>query len=317
MNVKNNSESKLMDRTQVKFEFKGIDGETDQEYYIVSGYATKFFGVDSYGDTIVPGAYDQTIKENPTGVPAFIMHKASEMPVGLWTELSEDAEGLFVKAKLPKADTFVVERLIPQIKLGSVDALSIGYYPVKVRYEDDIRILEQIDLREISFITKGYQADSRALLTELKRVDGCTDEETYFNGRVDALRKGSTPDLKSDIKDFYHQKGLEDPFGETSVVSTEELQNLSKSNLVYAIRELKLSANAGNYLARLVLTSKSPEIDLKGEEADFVEAKHDESEEESKDISEEESEEKSTDAVTSEAIADLLNTLKQQGDTNV
>jgi HK97 family phage prohead protease len=308
---KKKSNPNVMETVRGKFEFKGIDGDTDQEYYIVSGYATKFFGVDTYGDTIVPGAYDQTIKENPTGFPAFVMHKSHDMPVGLWTSFKEDREGLFVEAKLPKADTFVTERLIPQIKLGSVDSLSIGYYPVKVRFEeDDTRTLLEIGLKEISFITKGYQADSGALLTELKKVDGCSDEETYFNGRVDAIRKETTPELKTEIKEFYHQKGLNDPFGEDSVLSTEELQTLSKSNLAYSIRELKLSANASNYLAGLVLTSKSDETDPKGEEGSTVEAKKEETEGTVPTVTEDELEKKSMDTANN-SLADLIKSLKK------
>lgn len=258
-----NSESKVTEYVTGKFEVKEIT--EDENNYIVTGYASVFNGIDSYDDRIQPGAYADTIKDNPDGFPAFIMHKTwdGEIPVGLWYDLSEDKKGLLVSCKLPKGDSTVSGRLVPQIKVGSVDALSIGYYPMEFRNEEidgeSIRILEKIILREISFISKGYQADADALLTDLKKKEGVSDEQLIFNARIEGARKGASPQLKKKITEFYFEKGLNDPFEELSVLSTDELKVLSKANLAYAIRELKLSTNASNYLAGLVLTSISTE----------------------------------------------------------
>ena len=268
-----------VEQFKCKFTLKGIDEDSDPENYIVEGYASIFDGLDSYDDRIQKGAYTDTIKNHPEGFAAFVMHDTwREMPVGLWNELAEDDKGLFVKCNLPKADKEVSGRLVPQIRVGSVNALSIGYWAKEFRYimEDElqIRILETIELREISFIAINYQADPGALLTGLKKADGQTDEQATFNGMVDVYRKGATPRLKSEVVEFYHKKGLANPFGEDSVVSTEELKNLSKSNLAFAIRELKLSSNASTYLAGLVLAPASaddPEGKNKPADADVSE----------------------------------------------
>lgn len=257
---KKNSSSKNEEKLETRkygFELKGIDSDSDKDNFIVTGYATKFFGIDSYGDRIIPGAYLETIAKNADGLPAFVMHNSYDLTVGLWFEMKEDEIGLLVKCRLPKKDSFVDGRLVPQIEVKAVNALSIGFRATKVSFEeidgDMIRILEKIDLREISFINKGMQADEGALLTDLKKKDEKqSDEEFMYNSMVDSYRKGASEEVKQKIIEFYHEKGKKNPFDDESLVSKEELRIMSKSNRVYAIRELKLSATASNFLAELV-----------------------------------------------------------------
>lgn len=258
------SEKAITQHLQYSFEVKSVDlvkvGE--DEYYDVSGYASEFNGKDSYGDRVEAGAYKETIAKNPDGFPALFMHKSMDIPVGLWYELREDAKGLFVRCRLPKKDTEVEGRIVPQIKARSINALSIGWRPVEVDWDGDIRVLKKIDLREISFITKGYQADSGALITELKNKLGENLDVVMANAMVDVKRKGATQEVKSQISDFYHEKGKIDPFSDGAVISLEELKYLTKSNCAFAIRELKVSANASSHLAGLiVVTPKSDEED--------------------------------------------------------
>lgn len=244
----------------------------DEDFFEVKGYATKFFGIDTFGDQIRPGAYLKTIANNPDGFPALFMHDSFSMPVGQFFKLEEDKTGLLVTARLPKSDTFVSGRLIPQMKTGSIDALSIGYRVEKASFEviddQEIRVLEIIELREISFITKGYQADSGALLTELKNKNS----KDVYNMMVEAKRKGCKDDLKNEIIEYYHEKGMDSPFADDSVMCIDELKSLSKSNKAYAIRKLSLSAKTANYLAELVGVSESSIV--KGSEgADDAESK--------------------------------------------
>ena len=264
-----------MEKVVAPFELKAItdDGE---DFFIVEGYASVFGLIDTYDDRIQKGAYIDTISNNPQGFPAFIMHDSYELPVGLFYELTEDAKGLFVKARLPKSDVTVSGRLVPQIKTGSVNALSIGFRPLEFRFDTEgdqqIRILEKIDLKEISFINIGMQADSEALLTDIKKNEKFSEKQNMINAMVDVYRKGGTDQVKSEINDFYDANGGPSPFLDNSVISTEELRNLSKSNLAYAIRELKISSNASNYLAGLVLTPESSKsTDPKGDEPENIE----------------------------------------------
>lgn len=304
-------DSKIQDTIVVPFELKSLhdDGE---DFFIVEGYASAFGLIDTYDDRIQKGAYLDTIKSHPDGFPAHIMHDSWGMPVGVFFELKEDDKGLFVKARLPKADDLVKGRLVPQIKTGSINALSIGFRPTEVSFttEDEvlIRVLEKIELREISFITMGMQADSEALLTGIKKNEKFTEKQNIVNAMVDAYRKGATAQVKAKIIEFYHEDGKNDPFAEDSVISTDELKNLSKSNMAYAIRELKISSNASNYLAGLALTPKSATVnDPKSEKTGDPEVKPEISpteEEKAIDLEIEKS--------ASAALGKLIETLKQK-----
>jgi len=167
------------------------------------------------------------------------------------------------------------------MKAGSIDALSIGYRPTKVSFKEIdgemVRILEGIDLREISFITKGYQADSGALLTNIKRRENRTEEENMYNALIEAKRSGCSGTVETEITEFYKSKGKSDPFEVDAVISIEELTNLSKSNRVWAIRNLKLSAKASQHLAELLEVTNNVS---KGSEG--VDEQTDDTEEESK-----------------------------------
>lgn len=289
---------------QAKFEIKNISIEGD--FYIVEGYATKFDGIDSYGDRIIKGAYTKTINDNPEGFPALYMHKADE-PVGVIFELKEDDFGLFTRTRLPKDDTFVSGRLIPQMKAKSIGAMSIGFRPVKVSFiEEDnktIKVLEEIELREISFITSNFQADSGALLTNVKRDKERSDDEILVNSMVEHKRKDNLNELQlNEIEEYYYQKGKPSPFDKEAVISTDELKSMSKSNRVFAIRELKLSANASNVLATLLETPKSDTT--KSEEELLEETK-------AKEALIKESEEAEEKSNVSDALTELLSQLNK------
>jgi HK97 family phage prohead protease len=253
------------ERHNYAIDIKAIESTSDDKFFIVTGYATKWFGIDTYGDQIRPGAYKEFIAKNQGGLPALFMHDNREMPMGLWFSFKEDDTGLLVQARLPKDDVFVSGRLVPQMRAGSVDALSIGFRPTKVSFEEIdgemIRILEGIDLREISFIVKGLQADSGALLTDLKKNQGRTVEEIMVNAMVEMKRHGIENDQKKkEIIEYYQEKERLDPFNLEAVVSVEELKNLSKSNRVWAIRKLNLSAKASQHLAELMEVPKGSPI---------------------------------------------------------
>ena len=60
------------------------------------GYASVFGGVDTYGDTIVKGAFDSTLRQN--GLPKMFFGHDWGMPIGKWTSAKEDDKGLYVRA---------------------------------------------------------------------------------------------------------------------------------------------------------------------------------------------------------------------------
>lgn len=160
------------------FNVKSIK-EEDSEYFIVEGYASVYGNIDSYRDIVMPGAFAKDLLENGNERPILWSHKSDE-PVGLGT-FEERTEGLFVSIKLPKADSFVSERLMPQIKTGAVKGLSIGYWTVVEEYDrgQNVNRLKECRLRETSLCS--FPANSSAQITAAKQFLGIDSEEKSTN----------------------------------------------------------------------------------------------------------------------------------------
>ena len=80
----------------VEFELEGFD---DKEGTF-SGYGAVFSNIDSGGDIIEPGAFTKTNAEGIGRVKIRSGHNDSLLPIGIPTELREDAKGLFMSAKI-------------------------------------------------------------------------------------------------------------------------------------------------------------------------------------------------------------------------
>lgn len=157
-----------MKKMVVPFEVKQIT--EDEDYYIFEGYGSTFGNIDYGDDKVVQGAFIETVADLMSSqkegkLPALWQHDTEE-PIGSYTELREDSFGLFVRGRLPKADTFVSGRVIPQMKAGSIAAMSIGYSTLDYVIEGGIRILKKLRLWEISLVTMPM--NPKAIITGLK-----------------------------------------------------------------------------------------------------------------------------------------------------
>lgn len=148
-----------------------------------SGYGAVFGNVDSYGDMIMQGAFADTLAaaQKAGTWPAMLMQHggwgigADDMtPVGIWTEMSEDAIGLKVTGKL--ADTTRGREAYALLKMTprpAIDGLSIGYmvkaYEARTRPEEPRRKLTKIDLFEVSLVT--FPANPKARIASVKSFD--------------------------------------------------------------------------------------------------------------------------------------------------
>jgi HK97 family phage prohead protease len=124
------------------------------DIWTVSGYGAVFNNRDNGGDVIMPGAFQKSLRDH--GLPLILFqHKADECPVGVCVDAHENSRGLWVKAELPKDDTFVAGRLVPQLKRKGMRGMSIGYRAQEIerRKSDNARLLKQVRLYEVSFVS--------------------------------------------------------------------------------------------------------------------------------------------------------------------
>lgn len=140
----------------MKIEHKSIGFELkafDEEQGVFEGYAAVFNNVDDGNDRILPGAFQKAIKEwGPTGknrVKVLALHNNEWLPIGKPIEMNEDANGLFVKAKI--SDTTMGKDVKTLIKDGVFTELSIGYNATDYFYDNQkVRNIKEATLFEFS-----------------------------------------------------------------------------------------------------------------------------------------------------------------------
>ena len=154
------------------------------------GYGSVFDTIDSYGDTIVKGAFKQTLKEwkAKSKLPKLLLQHGGGwfsqgpddlVPIGKWEEMKEDDQGLYVRGRLFDIDTDRAKATYVAMKEGELDGLSIGFRSRKWKYDEetDIRTLTEIELWEVSLVT--FPANDPARVTGVK-ADGELPTERDF-----------------------------------------------------------------------------------------------------------------------------------------
>lgn len=121
-----------------------------------AGYAALFDIADSAQDTIVKGAFARTLAERDQPLPLYWQHKP-DMRIGTVELMEEDERGLRVVAHIDNPDARAAHALLKR----QVNGLSFGYRARGYRYHPGGRILEDIDLFEVSVVTHPLQPGAR------------------------------------------------------------------------------------------------------------------------------------------------------------
>ncbi len=143
-------------------DFKFYEGKQG----VFSGYASVFNGVDSYGDTIIPGAYKSTITERDRPIQLRFNHEQGV--IGKWIRIEEDDKGLYVEGELTPGHSKAID-VYASLKHGAISGLSIGYRAIKYTENKTGGLnLEEISLIEISVVESP--ADLNAQIGTIKSV---------------------------------------------------------------------------------------------------------------------------------------------------
>ena len=213
-------ETKQIALSQTEIKFNGAA-------FAFSGYASMFGGVDSYGDTIEPGAYKNTLENRERPIRMRWNHYGDV--IGKWLKIQEDEKGLYVEGELTPGHSKATD-VFASLKHGAIDGLSIGYR-VKAfnQLDNDRRLLKEIDLVEISVVEEPADLAARigevksALETanSLKEVESLLRDVGGFS-RVDAKhlvskinslyqREAEAEKEKQDIASLFKKHGISMP----------------------------------------------------------------------------------------------------------
>jgi HK97 family phage prohead protease len=180
-------------------EFKAANADSG----ILSGYASKFWVVDSYAETIAPGAFQRSIAERgPEGADRILLRYEHYITVGKPTGMDEDADGLTVEAKVSD-DGMDGTRLRRQLADDVPYGLSIGFYRLATRTatEEDPLIWDyapswakRLSPEEITVHTEMKLVEFSAV--SFPAVDNALVEGYRSQQRAELLRS-FLPDLKA------------------------------------------------------------------------------------------------------------------------
>jgi len=127
----------------------------------LAGYAALFGVADGAGDTIRKGAFARTLAERKEALPLFWQHNP-EQRIGTVELAQEDARGLRVIARIDNFESRAVTELVNQ----SINGLSFGYRARGFRRVPEGRVLEEIELIEVSLVTHPLQPNARVHLIQ-------------------------------------------------------------------------------------------------------------------------------------------------------
>ncbi len=134
-----------------------------------AGYASVFDNTDSQRDIMRRGAFKASLKLRKYPVQLLWQHQW-ENPIGVLTEVFEDAHGLYVEGQL-LLDVARAKEAHALLKAGAIRGMSIGYSVKKSRRDPETgaRELLEVELWEVSLVT--LPANEAAQVTVVKTQD--------------------------------------------------------------------------------------------------------------------------------------------------
>lgn len=162
---------------QIELERKSLQAELglrESSAGVIEGYASLFGVKDQSGDVVMPGAYRTSLERlSRQGAKVKMLWQHDPLqPIGIWDEVREDAQGLWVKGRILDQ----VERgreAAALLAAGAIDGLSIGYRTVKsARNDKGQRLLTELELWEVSLVTFPMLREARV---QAKSYEGADD----------------------------------------------------------------------------------------------------------------------------------------------
>ena len=186
--MKHKNANPAMKHRQVAFKADAVN-----EDGTFKGYASVFGNVDSYGEIVDPGAFEESlalIKASGDPLPVLWQHDPRQ-PIGGSDLLKEDATGLLTEGFLLTDIIPLAKQAHALMKRRVVKGLSIGYFVEKSSYNEKtgIRNLQKLSLQEYSIVT--FPANTLATVESVKA----------------AVKEGKLPTLR-EFEDFLCEAGF-------------------------------------------------------------------------------------------------------------
>jgi HK97 family phage prohead protease len=128
---------------------------------MMEGYAALFGVADQSGDIVRAGAFRASLARRVGLLPMLVEHER-RLHAGFWTDAREDGRGLFLRGAI-RDDAPGAARAKKMIARG-INGLSIGFIPLVAHRNRAGRVIEDIELLEVSIVTHPMQSQARLTL---------------------------------------------------------------------------------------------------------------------------------------------------------
>ena len=158
------------------------DDDDDENKGMFEGYASVFGNKDLGNDVVVNGAFRKSLRAKGARKIKMLFQHDTKEPIGVYTQIKEDGNGLYVKGQLAM-NTQKGREVYELMKMGAIDGLSVGYRVDAKGYHYDERgkkrMLKEVDLMEISAVT--FPMNPKARISAVKAEDrSVRDWETFL-----------------------------------------------------------------------------------------------------------------------------------------
>lgn len=170
-----------MEHKKVSFEVKSVS-----ETGTFEGYGSVYDVVDQGDDIVTKGAFTESLQglQQKGRLPALLWQHDASQPIGVYTKMIEDENGLYVEGQLALKTQKGAEAY-ELMKMGAISGLSIGFMTKDDSYDakSGIRTINKGDLWEVSVVT--FPMNDQARIDAVKSIDEVSD----FKSACDYLRK--------------------------------------------------------------------------------------------------------------------------------
>jgi HK97 family phage prohead protease len=185
--------------TNLKFD-DGVEGR-------FTGYASVWGRVDSYGDTVVKGAFERTMEDRKR-MPLMLYQHDSSQVIGKWLNFEEDDYGFRAEGELTR-DHSIADDVRASMRHGAIDGLSIGFRMFddgSEKNEDGGRILKDIDLVEVSVVSMPAETEARIfeVREEIEMIESIRDIEAF--ARRAGFSRNDAKRLVSSFRSVYQRE---------------------------------------------------------------------------------------------------------------
>lgn len=159
----------------------------------VSGYASIFGNLNSYGYTFDKGAFSGSLKDKKI---RFLFNHNHDFVIGKILDAYEDDKGLYFVAEF-NGNVALAREVYSMLKQGDIDGVSIGFITISENSVNGVIHKTEVDLWEISIVT--FPANDKATVQQVNAANSST--ETLTDDKIVALHN-SVQQLSKSLKDL-------------------------------------------------------------------------------------------------------------------